>query len=259
MIDAVGYFLNAWKMAREPGLRRWVLLPLAFNISLFGLLYWLIGGWLAAWIGALGAGVELTGGWAFLNGVIDAGIWLLQALAWLSLLMLFASTFTIAVQLVAAPFMGLLAEQIDRRVSDSPLAEESIPAMIRRTFRRELRKTWDWLWRTLLVGLGVLVLMLVPGLNVLAPLIWFLWSGWLLGLQYVDYGADTRQVPFLSMKAAARRSWWLVLTFGSLTLLLTMVPLVNLTIMPVAVIAGVMIWQRQLRHHVRTDLPGSPP
>jgi CysZ protein len=190
---------------------------------------------------------------AFLNGLIAAGLWLLQALAWLALLMLFASTFTIVVQLIAAPFMGLLAEQIDRRISTTPLPAESIAAMASRTFRRELRKTWDWLWRTLLVGGLVLTLWLIPVVNMAAPIIWFLWSGWLLGLQYIDYGADTRQIPFLTMKAAARRRPWLVLGFGCVVLAVTMVPLTNLMIMPVAVIAGVLIWQEQLSRHVRPE------
>jgi CysZ protein len=251
VIDAIGYFLRAGRMAREPGLRCWVLLPLAFNVLLFGTLYWLAGSWLTGWLGALGAGWQLEGGLAFLNSAIAAARWLLQALAWLALLMLLASSFTIAVQLIAAPFMGLLAEQIDRRVATSPLPDESLPAMVRRTFRRELRKTWDWLWRTLLVGLLVLMLWLIPVINLAAPLIWFLWSGWLLGLQYIDYGADTRQVPFLTMKAAARREPWLVLGFGALVLAITLVPLSNLVVMPVAVIAGVLIWHERLSRHVR--------
>lgn len=251
MFDAIGYFLSALRLAREPGMRRWVILPLTFNILLFGVLYWLAGSALGGWIAALGVGIELQGGLAFLNAAIDAGLWLLQALAWLGLLMLFASTFTIAVQLIAAPFMGLLAEQVDRRVSGTPLAEETIPAMILRTFRREIRKTWDWLWRTVLVAIVVLILWLIPVINLAAPVVWFLWSGWLLGMQYIDYGADTRQVPFLTMKAAAGRRPLLVLAFGCIVLGVTMVPLVNLVVMPVAVIAGVMIWHQALKQHIR--------
>lgn len=254
MFDAIGYFLSALRLARQPGMRRWVILPLAFNIVLFTGLYWLAGSSLAGWVAAVSAGWQLEGSLAFLNGVITASIWLLQLLVWLALLMLFASTFTIAVQLIAAPFMGLLAEQVDREVSGSALPPESIAAMILRTFRREARKTWDWLWRTLLVGLLVLVLLFIPVINIVAPVIWFLWSGWLLGLQYVDYGADTRQVPFLSMKAAARRQRMLVLGFGCIVLAVTMVPLVNLVIMPVAVIAGVMIWHQALKQHLREPL-----
>ncbi|HSM68258.1 MAG TPA: sulfate transporter CysZ [Xanthomonadales bacterium] len=254
MFDAIGYFLSALRLARQPGMRRWVILPLTFNILLFIVLYGLAGSALAGWVAAVSAGWQLEGTFAFLNGVITASIWLLQLLVWLALLMLFASTFTIAVQLVAAPFMGLLAERIDQRLTGTPLPDESVAGMVVRTLRRELRKTWDWLWRTLLVLLVVLVVSLIPVVNVLASVIWFLWSGWLLGLQYVDYGADTRQVPFLSMKAAARRQRMLVLGFGCIVLAVTMVPLVNLVIMPVAVIAGVMIWHQALKQHLREPL-----
>src|SRR5690554_7516571 len=101
--------------------------------------------------------------------------------------------------------MGLLAEQVDRQVSTTELPQESISAMILRTFRREIHKTWDWLWRTVLVALLVLVLWLIPVINIAVPVVWFLWSGWILGLIYFDYGAEFRQVPLRSMKAAASR------------------------------------------------------
>lgn len=244
MLEITDYFLRAGRLAREPGMRRYIVPPLAFNVLLFGALFWLAGSWLAGWIATLGAGWELSGWLAFLNGAIDAGLWLLQAMAWVALLMLFASTFTIAVQLIAAPFMGLLAEQVDRRVASTPLPAESLGAMLLRTFRREIRKTWDWLWRTAVIGVLVLLLWLIPVVNVLAPVIWFAWSGWLLGLQYLDYGADTRQVPFLTMKAKARRHRALVLAFGAIVLAATMVPLLNLLVMPLAVITGVLIWQK---------------
>ena len=122
--------------------------------------------------------------------------------------------------------------------------------MLVRTFRRELRKTWDWLWRSALVLLVVAVVWFIPVVNVLASAIWFVWSGWLLGMQYIDYGADTRQIPFSQMKARLHKRRWLVMGFGCLVLALTMLPLVNLLIMPVAVIAGTLIWVEAL-----SDLP----
>ena len=68
-----------------------------------------------------------------------------------------------------------------------------------------------------------------------------------MGIQYVDYGADTRQVSFRTLKSQVRQRRWLVAAFGSLVLALTMVPVVNLVIMPVAVIAGTRLWHEQLR------------
>ena len=64
MFDAIGYFLSALRLAREPGMRRWVILPLTFNILLFGVLYWLAGSALGGWIASLGVGIELQGGLA---------------------------------------------------------------------------------------------------------------------------------------------------------------------------------------------------
>ena len=90
------------------------------------------------------------------------------------------------------------------------------------------------------------VVYFIPVINVFASAIWFLWSGWLLGMQYIDFGADNRQVPFEVMLERLKEKRWLVLTFGAIVMGLTMIPLVNLFIMPVAVIAGTLIWVEQL-------------
>ncbi|HCJ62811.1 MAG TPA: sulfate transporter CysZ, partial [Alcanivorax sp.] len=113
-------------------------------------------------------------------------------------------------------------------------------------FKRELRKTWYWLWRAVLILFVVLVIYFIPVVNVLASTVWFLWSGWLLGMQYIDFAADNRQVPFTVMLERLKSKRWMVLTFGSVVLGLTMLPLVNLVIMPVAVIAGTLIWVNEL-------------
>jgi len=167
-------------------------------------------------------------------------------LVWIVLLGLFASVFTLGVQLIAAPFMGFLAEKVDIRATGRPMPEESIPAMTVRVFKRELRKTWYWLWRAVLILFVVLVIYFIPVVNVLASTVWFLWSGWLLGMQYIDFAADNRQVPFTVMLERLKTKRWMVLTFGSVVLGLTMLPLVNLVIMPVAVIAGTLIWVNEL-------------
>lgn len=172
-----------------------------------------------------------------------------MVLVWILLLGLFASVFTVGVQLIAAPFMGFLAEKVDVQVTGRPLPEESLAAMVVRTFKRELRKIGYWLWRTLLVLLVVLVIYFIPVVNVLASAVWFLWTGWLIAMQYLDYAADSRQTPFAVMLDRLKTRRWLVLTFGVVVLGLTMLPLVNLFIMPVAVIAGTLIWVHELDPH----------
>jgi CysZ protein len=239
--SALNYLLRAWQLAREKLLLPWVVIPALFNLILFGGLYYLAGSSLSTWINSW-ADLSITGFWSFLAPIVDFLISAAIVLVWILLLALFASFFTIAVQLIAAPFMGMLAERVDQRICAAALPAESISAMIVRTFRREMRKTWDWLWRSVLVLIVVAIVWLIPGVNIFASVIWFLWSGWLLGVQYIDYGADTRQTSFSEMKKALRTQKVLVLSFGCAVLALTMIPILNLLIMPVAVIAGTLIW-----------------
>ncbi|MZR62123.1 sulfate transporter CysZ [Alcanivorax sp. DP30] len=244
--DAVSYLKRSLDLARSKELRPYVIIPLIFNIVVFGGLYWASGSWIGGWIAASTADWAFTGFWAFLNGAIEFMLDAAIILVWILLLALFASIFSIGVQLIAAPFMGFLAEKVDFQVTRHPMPDETIPAMILRTFKRELRKTWYWLWRAVLVLFVVGVIYFIPVINVFASAIWFLWSGWLLAMQYIDFGADNRQVPFEVMLERLKSKRWLVLTFGAIVMGLTMIPLVNLFIMPVAVIAGTLIWVEQL-------------
>lgn len=243
---ALGYLGQGFSLAVSPGLRGYVIVPLIFNMLIFGGLYYLSGHLIGQWIDAATAGWQITGTFAFLNGAIHFLINAAVVLVWILLLGLFASVFTLGVQLIAAPFMGFLAEKVDIRVTGRPMPEESILAMTVRTFKRELRKTWYWLWRALLILLVVLVIYFIPVVNVFASAIWFLWSGWLMGMQYLDYAADNRQTSFELMLERLKTKRWMVLTFGSVVLGLTMLPLVNLFIMPVAVVAGTLIWVKEL-------------
>jgi CysZ protein len=251
---AFSYLSQAFGLARSPGLRWYVLVPMAFNVLVFGVLYWLSATWIGGWISAVTAGWALDGGLSFLNGLIQFLANAAVVLVWILLLGVFASVFTLGVQLIAAPFMGFLAEKVDIQVTSRPMPDESIGAMIWRTFKREIRKTLYWLWRALLVLFVVVVLYFIPVVNVFASAVWFLWSGWLLGMQYIDYGADNRQVSFEEMLVRLKRKRWLVLTFGSLVMGLTMLPLVNLFIMPVAVIAGTLIWVKELSPEVMPEV-----
>ena len=242
--EAVGYLRRAVDLARGRELRPWVIIPLVFNVLLLGTLYYLSVQWITGWIEAATAGWEA--GWDWLNTVIEALVAAAQLLVWVLLLAVFASVFTMAVQLIAAPFMGFLAEKVDIQLTGIPMPDESLPAMTVRMFRREARKTWYWLWRALLLLIAVGILSLIPLINVLAPVIWFAWSGWMMAMQYLDFSADNRQVSFPDMLAQMQRRRWLVLAFGCVVLGLTMLPLVNLVIMPIAVIAGTLIRTEQL-------------
>ena len=68
-----------------------------------------------------------------------------------------------------------------------------------------------------------------------APVLWFLFSARMLAIQYCDYPFDNHKVPFKEMRTALRTQKVANMQFGALTSLFTMIPFLNLFIMPVAV------------------------
>ncbi len=72
--------------------------------------------------------------------------------------------------------------------------------------------------------------------------LWFLFSAWMLAIQYCDYPFDNHKVPFKEMRTALRTRKITNMQFGALTSLFTMIPLLNLFIMPVAVCGATAMW-----------------
>ena len=91
--DAISYLKRSVTLAKSRELRLYVVIPLIFNIVVFGGLYWASGSWIAGWIASATADWALTGSLSFLNEalhfLIDAAI----ILVWILLLALFASVF----------------------------------------------------------------------------------------------------------------------------------------------------------------------
>ena len=73
-------------------------------------------------------------------------------------------------------------------------------------------------------------------------MLWFLFSAWMLAIQYCDYPFDNHKVPFKEMRTALRTQKVANMQFGALTSLFTMIPVLNLFIMPVAVCGATAMW-----------------
>ncbi|MCD8522301.1 MAG: sulfate transporter CysZ [Saccharospirillaceae bacterium] len=218
------YFWQGFLALREPGLRRFVALPLLLNIVVMSAASWWGGSKLNGWIESLVAGLP---GW------LDWLYWLLLPLAWLMMLLVMAYFFSTLLVTLGSPLNGLLSEQVERRAG-VVLPEESLPAMIRRTLGRELTKLGYLLPRYLLL----LALSFIPGLNLASPLLWFWFGSWVVALQYMDYSFDNHGRSFVETRQAMAGDNLTVLGFGAVVALLMMIPLVNWFVMPAAVIGA---------------------
>ncbi|NYY75434.1 hypothetical protein DMI60_22045 [Escherichia coli] len=84
--------------------------------------------------------------------------------------------------------------------------------------------------------------LLHPGIGqTVAPVLWFLFSARMLAIQYCDYPSITTKCRLKRCAPPCARKIT-NMQFGALTSLFTMIPLLNLFIMPVAVCGATAMW-----------------
>ncbi|GGY75362.1 sulfate transporter CysZ [Cellvibrio zantedeschiae] len=171
--------------------------------------------------------------------------WLLWPLLVLITLIVYAYCFNLITTIIAAPFLGLLAEKIEAHITRNIPAEETLASLIPRTFKREFTKLIYFVPRSLAIGLIIFMLIFLPGANFLGVLIGGLWGSWCLALQFCDYAADNHQLPFTMVRQQLGQQKISSFMFGGLVLAGSMTPFLNIVITPLAVAAGTIYWTRK--------------
>lgn len=236
--NGVHYFSQGWKLVRMPGIRRFVVIPLLVNIVMLGGAFIWLFYRLGNWIPQLMAQIPDWLQWLS---------YLLWPLSVISIVLVFSYFFSTIANWIAAPFCGWLAEQLEGRLTGAPLPDGGWLGMIKdipRIMKRELQKLGYYLPR----AFGLLLLYFIPGFGqTVAPLLWFLFSAWMLSVQYCDYPFDNHKVSFPQMRNALRQHKTANMQFGALVSLFTMIPVLNLVIMPVAVCGATAMWVDRYR------------
>jgi CysZ protein len=237
-IKGVGYLREGLRLMRQPGLRRYVAMPLLISVVIFS--------------AAIVAGVhwlEILLGWLlnWLPGWLDWLRYLLWPLFALTGVLLVFYTFSLLTNLVAAPFNGLLAEAVERHLDGNSMADaggwrellkDFLPSLI-----SELRKLLYFALRALPLGL----LFLIPAVNLAAPFLWALFSAWMLAIEYADYPMGNHNLHFAEQRKQLRGRRLLSLGFGGSSMLMTMIPVVNFLAMPASVAGATAMWVREFK------------
>ncbi len=231
--SGIHYLITGARLITQPGIRLFVILPLLTNIILFASSFiWLINR-LDELSNTL---LQALPAW------LDWLNYLLWPLAILTILLLFFFIFGLIANWIAAPFNGLLAEQVEAKLTGKTAPDASLATLLRdmpRIFRREWQKIKYYLPK----ALGCLILFFIPVLGqTLAPLLWFLFSAWMAAIQYCDYPFDNHKVAFADMRQALAQRRIHNLSFGTGVTLCTMVPVLNFLIMPIAVCGATAMW-----------------
>ncbi len=238
-LSGFGYFFRGMGLLTRPGLRRFVVIPLLANIAVFALMAG------AIYQALSGLYIDYTsnfiGDWEFLAWIVTPLIWLFG-----TLLSGYISIFIVL--FLTSPFHGLLAERVEEYVTGEAIVNEGsalqVALAIPRGFLREIQKIVHYVPMALLV----LIITLIPGINVVAPLLWILLGAWMMSLQFVDYPMDNHRLSFGEVRAAcsARRST--SITFGAVVAFVSGLPILNLILIPAAVAGATLLWCEELRH-----------
>ena len=109
-----GYLARGFGMMKNPGIRRYVMIPLALNILLFGGLMWFGYSQLSPLVQWM---MSYVPGWlAFIEGLI----WLV--ISFMAVFIVFF-TFTPIANIIAAPFNAIMAEKIEELMTGKDIGD----------------------------------------------------------------------------------------------------------------------------------------
>ena len=237
IILGASYVLRGANLLTLKGIKRYVVVPALINSFLFAV---------AIWYGF----TEFS---AYLDQVLPS--WLDALKAILKILFFIASslivffTFTIVANIFGAPFNGVLSEKIEEHLTQQKVSNNEGYLDLLRGARvgisNEIKKLFYIAIRAL-----PLVVFFLPGLNIFAAPVFFIFGGWMLCIEYLDYPMGNRNFTFKQQLTTIKQKRFICLGLGLALTLMTITPIVNFFAMPVGVAAATALWVDHLSEQV---------
>jgi CysZ protein len=236
-MTGANYLARGAKMLTHPSLRLFVIIPLTVNILIFGSLIGITFSYVAGLMESL---LAVIPGW------LEFIQWILWPLIGLTVALITGYVFTAVALIIASPFNGLLAEKAEELITGRPVdALEGLGPALMALPRGIVREIMKLLYYVPMAAF-VLLLSFIPGLNAVAPALWFLLGAWMMSIQYVDYPMDNHQLSFADVKEAVRRRRLSSMGFGGMVALCSGIPVVNFFVVPSAVVGATLLWCEEL-------------
>jgi len=222
---------------RQPGLRRFVLVPLLINVIVFSIAGWLLFGSVLDWMS----------NWALFERFGD--IWLvekirqiLQFVIGVILSIVLIYVFTLLANIIGAPFNALLAERVELHLTGKSATTDPSMAFLIKSIPKTLRSEMSKLLYLAFWSIPLLILGFIPLLNIAAPFAVFAFGAWMFALEYIDYPMGNHGLFFKDGKKALQKRRPMALGFGFVVAVFSIIPLVNLVIMPIAVAGATALY-----------------
>ncbi|MCA9320181.1 MAG: sulfate transporter CysZ [Planctomycetes bacterium] len=236
------FFWRGFRLIGKKGVRLYALGPVLISLALFAAAVWFGQDWARDGIDRMVAWVPSWLG--FLSGV-------LTVIYWIGVILIFGYGFVTVSSLLACPFNGLLAEAVERRVAGRSPPDSSFLRTLARTpivLVQESKKILYYLFWCL----PFLVLFITPAAPA-APALWFLFSAWMLALEFSDYPMDNHELSFRQMRKLLSGRKMMALGFGSMVLVCVATPILNVLVVPAGVSGATLMWIEVLSLDLRAQ------
>lgn len=236
LLRGAAYLLRGLQLLRAPGVRLYALIPLLINLVLFLALLVYLAVHLDGWVNALMPALPPWLHWLE---------WLIWSVVSVCAVILSFFVVSLLANVIAAPFNEALAERVERLLGGESREDKAAPWFhaVPAALLNEARKLRYFVLR----AVPLLLLYLIPGVNAFAPLLWVVFSAWMLALEYTDYPMGNNGLVFTEQRRVLFRHRSLSLGFGAAVLGLTAIPVLNVIIMPAAVAGATALWVERLK------------
>ena len=254
-VAGIKYFLRGFTLIKAAGVRRFVMIPLIINMTLFFGALWLGIDFISESVDDLKieANANTSEGIQFLNTLISWLSWIVIPLFVIAFMVMMFYTFTLIANLIAAPFNSLLAEKIEDHLGGTTSTSGNMMDMIKDiggSFLSEFHKLGYFLLRALpLIALSLLSF-LFPPLGIVSGFLWFVFSVWMLTIEYSDYPMGNHAMRFPDQRRTLKSNRMFSLGFGCGTTVATMIPIVNFFVMPAAVAGATAMWVDHWKNNI---------
>lgn len=231
------YLAKGFGLLFQPGIRRYVVMPLLINFILFTVF--------------IIFGIAQFNDWAesYFPTLPD---WL-QWIEWLLWPLFIISFITIGffislmlANLIAAPFNSLLAEALLARLHPGSIAMPGGLIATLKTVPTEVASEVKKLGYFAVRSLPLLLLFMIPGVNIVAPFLWLVFGAWVLALENLEFPMSAAGLLFDDIRRELGRQRLATLSFGGIVMLISVIPVINFFTLPIAIAGASVFYVEQI-------------
>ena len=235
MFKGIKYFIIGLHLIFKKGIRPFVIIPLFINITVFtAVIFYLI--------------LKFQVLTDMLNAHVIAKLpewlqwleWLIIPIVLILVVIAIFMAFAWVGNFIGSFFNEKLSEAVEYHLTGKishPAPSISIAVMIKETIGTII---YILFWMCIL-----LILSFIPVINLISPFLWFAFSGWILTLEYTSYVRDNHGYTPSEQRKLLKKKKILSLSFGGIVLAVTLFPIINLFVMPIAVAGATAMWIRE--------------